>query len=565
MWGYKTVTYFKGYRTVYGTEPVREWKNGRWVQEIREVPSRRVPIYGRKRVRAGYHYEDREEPNWVTEKVQVDTRVEERTVERWGCAQEKVDERTVYETVPRYVERRVRQGEEQRWVLEKIPPPPPPVPAAVPALHAGNKPPPLPREREISSGFNRPQMGAVPADYADQVVPLDQKEEKGFFERAAGWVQEKIRGLGEAKELARSILAATLGPLGDELKSWADPEEHPILAGIHGRGQRTWEGLRQGAIGAYELTKYMLMSAWEGRWGDAARAWRAWERAPEEIGNAVLDEYEQASMVEQALLGVVAVGDLLDIGVELRKIGRGEKPDLWVLGLAAGGVVLDALAWMNGPLPDPADGANIFVSAIKTLLRNMPDGRSRRLIQEMLTDPKQWTTLRALLNSLRKNQGALKALIRDDEALYIVLKNGPEAVELMAKYGDEGVALVAKYGDDGYMLLAEYGSRGLDVMKRADNAAADAYEVAKNGGRHAGTIANYSGRSPRDIEKSIRGYHAQVVEHMRKMSNPEQYISNWSHLSLEAQERILRVWERDIIRNRELEEIMRRLLQEVSR
>jgi hypothetical protein len=293
------------------------------------------------------------------------------------------------------------------------------------------------------------------------VVPLGQKGEKGFFERAAGWVQEKIRGLGEPKELARSILAATLGPLGDELKSWADPEEHPILARIHGRAQRTWEGLRQGAIGAYELTKYMLVSAWEGRWGDAARAWRAWERAPEEIGNAVLDEYEQASMVEQALLGVVAVGDLLDIGVELRKIGQGEKPDLWVLGLAAGGVVLDALAWMNGPLPDPADGANIFVSAIKTLLRNMPDGKSRRLIEDMLADPKQWDTLRAVINTIRTNHETMKALMRDDEALYIVLKNGPEAVELMAKYGDEGVALVAKYGDDGHEILS--GLHGLGI------------------------------------------------------------------------------------------------------
>jgi plasmid stabilization system protein ParE len=57
--------------------------------------------------------------------VQIDTRIEERTIERWGWAREKVGERTVYESVPRYVERRVRQGEEERWVLERIPPPEP--------------------------------------------------------------------------------------------------------------------------------------------------------------------------------------------------------------------------------------------------------------------------------------------------------------------------------------------------------------------------------------------------------------------------------------------------------
>jgi hypothetical protein len=47
---------------------------------------------------------------------------------------EKVGERTVYESVPRYVERRVRQGEEERWVLERVPPPPTPQPSSEPAI-----------------------------------------------------------------------------------------------------------------------------------------------------------------------------------------------------------------------------------------------------------------------------------------------------------------------------------------------------------------------------------------------------------------------------------------------
>jgi hypothetical protein len=136
VWDYKTVRYLKGYRTVYDYQPVRVWRGGRWVQEIREVPSRRVPIYGRKRVRAGWHWETRREPRWVTEQVQIDTRIEERTIERWGWVREKVGERTVYESVPRYVERRVRQGEEERWVLERLPDPPPPAPTAMPAQAA---------------------------------------------------------------------------------------------------------------------------------------------------------------------------------------------------------------------------------------------------------------------------------------------------------------------------------------------------------------------------------------------------------------------------------------------
>ncbi len=57
----------------------------------------------------------------MTEKMQIDTRVEERTVERYGWVQEEVDEKAVYQIGPGCVERRVRLGEEERWVLEREP------------------------------------------------------------------------------------------------------------------------------------------------------------------------------------------------------------------------------------------------------------------------------------------------------------------------------------------------------------------------------------------------------------------------------------------------------------
>jgi hypothetical protein len=195
VWDYKTVRYLKGYRTVYDYERVRVWRGGRWVQEIREVPSRRVPIYGRKRVRAGWHWETRREPRWVTEQVQIDTRLEERTIERWGWAQEKVGERTVYESVPRYVDRRVRQGEEERWVLEKIPPPPPPVPATVPASHAGNKPPSVPQP---------PGLGASD-DGATKPYPFFAPRPESGSELSPEQASTITRGLGLAAKYIRKL------------------------------------------------------------------------------------------------------------------------------------------------------------------------------------------------------------------------------------------------------------------------------------------------------------------------------------------------------------------------
>jgi hypothetical protein len=155
------------------------------------------------------------------------------------------------------------------------------VPAAVPVSHAGNKPPPLPREREISSGFNRPQMGAVPADYADQVVPLDEKERKGLLERAVGWLEDKAINLGQGSDLARRWMSAVLDPVADSLRSMDDPHRNPQVANFRRNmlaiKDSAIEGWRRAGEGFSALADYTMSAMRERRWSDVGRAIRGWQ------------------------------------------------------------------------------------------------------------------------------------------------------------------------------------------------------------------------------------------------------------------------------------------------
>ena len=52
------------------------------------------------------------------------------------------------------------------------------------------------------------------------------------------------------------------------------------------------------------------------------------------------------------------------------------------------------------PQADPADAGNAFFAAVKSLLKVMPDGASRRLVEEMLLDPSQYNHLYKTLIAL---------------------------------------------------------------------------------------------------------------------------------------------------------------------
>jgi hypothetical protein len=97
---------------------------------------------------------------------------------------------------------------------------------------------------------------------------------------------------------------------------------------------------------------------------------------------------------------------------------------------------------------------------------------------------------------------------------------------------------------------------------RLDVAGASAYEVAKQGGRHAGLLRIYQGKSVEEIQRALRSYERQAALHRQKMSSPEMFVQDWVRKSSRAQQGLLRHWQQDLTRNRELADVMRRILQE---
>lgn len=92
------------------------------------------------------------------------------------------------------------------------------------------------------------------------------------------------------------------------------------------------------------------------------------------------------------------------------------------------------------------------------------------------------------------------------------------------------------------------------------DAVADAYEIAQQGGRHAGTLRNYQGRSLKEITNAVRGYEKNVAEHIDKLANPSRYAKDWAALTPRQQQGLLRKWEKDLRRNKELAVLMRSLV-----
>ncbi len=92
----------------------------------------------------------------------------------------------------------------------------------------------------------------------------------------------------------------------------------------------------------------------------------------------------------------------------------------------------------------------------------------------------------------------------------------------------------------------------------------DAYEIAKAGGRHAGLFRTYQGKNLAEVQRALRSYERQVDLHQQKLSSPERFVKDWTKRSIRTQQGLLRHWQEDLVRNRELAEVMRGILQERS-
>ena len=182
---------------------------------------------------------------------------------------------------------------------------------------------------------------------------------------------------------------------------------------------------------------------------------------------ALLNAYHNAPWYTQAGISIVPGADLVDIGAELQNWIEGEEVDKWVLGLAAVGLVMD-VGVLDGVIPDPADAGNAFFAAVKSLLKVMPDGASRKLIEEMLLDPSQYNHLYKTLIALQSNGDEMAALLKNDEALAVALRKGPEALEIVLDYGDEAIEIMAKHGDDGLAAVQLFGDDAVSLISSSE-------------------------------------------------------------------------------------------------
>lgn len=89
-----------------------------------------------------------------------------------------------------------------------------------------------------------------------------------------------------------------------------------------------------------------------------------------------------------------------------------------------------------------------------------------------------------------------------------------------------------------------------------------AYEVARSGGRHAGLLRLYQEKSTAEIRRALRSYDRQVAQHRQKIHHPEEFVPDWDKKHPRVQQGLLRHWQEDIVRNQELADVMRGILQE---
>jgi hypothetical protein len=108
--------------------------------------------------------------------------------------------------------------------------------------------------------------------------------------------------------------------------------------------------------------------------------------------------------------------------------------------------------------------------------------------------------------------------------------------------------------------------RGGDKIDDAVTAARGAFEIASEGGKHAGFLRNYAGKSANELRRGMASLEKEIATHIDKIKNPEKYIEGFSKLDPRQQKALLeKKWPRDIERQREQVEILKRLLEEANR
>jgi hypothetical protein len=194
---------------------------------------------------------------------------------------------------------------------------------------------------------------------------------------------------------------------------------------------------------------------------------------------------EIPNWIWELIIGLFPLGDLYDIGKELvRWIREGETDEL-VLLLSVLGLVAD-IGWVDGPIPDPVDGANGGLALLKALVKQIPSGPARdaigdvvaRLMKNLDEAPRFFEALFLLL----RNDEIFTAFKESPRALAAAFEAGPEVIEQLAK-NEEIVHLLLKHEDDAVFLIKN--SDALDVLIRNGPEAFDAVRKAARAGEAA--------------------------------------------------------------------------------
>ena len=92
----------------------------------------------------------------------------------------------------------------------------------------------------------------------------------------------------------------------------------------------------------------------------------------------------------------------------------------------------------------------------------------------------------------------------------------------------------------------------------------DAYEEAKSGGRHSPYLEQARGWSDSSLRSALRSYEANVFEHLGKLGNPaEQDLRTpWDKMDPREQQGLLKQWCTDVVRNRELADVILGIMRE---
>lgn len=90
------------------------------------------------------------------------------------------------------------------------------------------------------------------------------------------------------------------------------------------------------------------------------------------------------------------------------------------------------------------------------------------------------------------------------------------------------------------------------------------YREAKTGGRHSGKYKDAQKWSNRSLQKEQESYLKTAQLHLEKMGNPSKYDSEWTHKTIIQKNGLLKKWEKDYIRNMELEIIISMIMTEMG-